>query len=53
MVVIKLKPKILTDDNQLTSEQVKKAMEDSKLNEFYEPLYDDQKNIKNNSRSNV
>ena len=26
--------------------QVKKAMEDSKLNDFYEPLYDDQKNIR-------
>jgi penicillin-binding protein 2 len=42
----KIQPKILTDDNQLTSEQVKKAMEDSKLNDFYEPLYDDQKNIR-------
>jgi penicillin-binding protein 2 len=28
----KITPKILTDDNQLTSEQVKKAMQDSKLN---------------------
>jgi penicillin-binding protein 2 len=42
----KIQPKILTDDNQLTSEQVKKAMEDSKSNDFYEPLYDDQKNIR-------
>jgi len=42
----KIKPKILTDDNQLTSEQVKKAMQDSKLNDSYDPLYDDQKNIK-------
>ena len=42
----KIKPKILTDDNQLTSEQVKKAMQDSKTNYFYTPLYDDQKNIK-------
>ena len=41
----KIKPKILTDDNQLTSEQVKKAMENSRLNNFYEPLYNDQKNI--------
>ena len=42
----KIQPKILTDDNELTSEQVKKAMQDSKLNNSYEPLYDDQKNIK-------
>ena len=42
----KIQPRILTDDNQLTSEQVKKAMQDSKLNDFYEPLYDDQKNIR-------
>ena len=42
----KIKPKILTDDNQLTSEQVKKAIQDSKINYFYTPLYDDQKNIK-------
>ena len=42
----KIKPKILTDDNQLASEQVKKAMQDSKINYFYTPLYDDQKNIK-------
>jgi penicillin-binding protein 2 len=42
----KITPKILTDDNQLTSEQVKKAMQDSKLNDFYEPLYNDKKNIK-------
>ena len=42
----KITPKILTDDNQLTSEQVKKAMEDSKLNNNYEPLYNDQRNIK-------
>ena len=42
----KIKPKILTDDNQLASEQVKKTMQDSKINYFYTPLYDDQKNIK-------
>ena len=42
----KIKPKILTDDNQLTSEQVKKAMRDSNLNSSYVPLYDDQKNIR-------
>jgi len=42
----KIKPKILTDDNRLTSEQVTKAMESSKLNNFYEPLFLNQKNIK-------
>ena len=42
----KITPKILTDDNELTSEQVKKAMLDSKINNSYEPLYDDQKNIR-------
>ena len=42
----KIKPKILTDDNQLTSEQVTKAMESSKLNNLYEPLFLNQKNIK-------
>ena len=42
----KIKPKILTDDNQLTSEQLKKAMQATSLNEFNIPLYDDQKNIK-------
>ena len=41
----KITPKILTDDNQLTSEQVKKAMQNSKLNDFYEPLYNDKRNI--------
>ena len=42
----KIQPKILTDDNELTSKQVKKAMQDSKINNSYEPLYDDQKNIR-------
>ncbi len=42
----KIKPKILTDDNELTSKQVKKAMEDSNLNNLYIPLFDNQKNIK-------
>ena len=42
----KIKPKILTDDNQLTSEQVIKALENSKLNNLYEPLFLNQKNIK-------
>ncbi|MDC1282032.1 penicillin-binding protein 2 [Pelagibacteraceae bacterium] len=42
----KIKPKILTDDNQLTSVQVKKAMQDSNLNNLYIPLFNKQKNIK-------
>ena len=42
----KIKPKILTDDNELTSKQIKKAMEDSNLNNSYIPLFDNQKNIK-------
>ena len=42
----KIKPKILTDDNELTSKQIKKAMEDSNLNNLYTPLFDNQKNIK-------
>jgi penicillin-binding protein 2 len=42
----KITPKILTDDNQLTSEQIKKAMQDSKSNNFYKPLYDNQRNIR-------
>ena len=42
----KIKPKILTDDNQLTSEQIIKDIENSKLNNLYEPLFLNQKNIK-------
>ncbi|MDA9650500.1 penicillin-binding protein 2 [Candidatus Pelagibacter sp.] len=42
----KIKPKILTDDNQLTSEQVKKAMQDSDIKKPYISLFDDKKNIK-------
>ena len=42
----KIKPKILTDDNQLTSEQIIKAIENSKSNKLYEPLFLNQKNIK-------
>ena len=42
----KIKPKILTDDNELTSKQIKIAMEDSNLNNLYIPLFDNQKNIK-------
>ena len=41
-----IKPKILTDDNQLKSEEIKKALQESNLNNSYEPLYNDQKNIK-------
>ena len=41
----KIKPKILTDDNELTSKQIKKAMKDSNLNNLYIPLFDNQKNI--------
>jgi penicillin-binding protein 2 len=42
----KITPKILTDDNQLTSEQIKKTIQESKLNDYYKPLFDDQRNIK-------
>ena len=38
-------PKILTDDNQLTSEQVKKAMQNNNFDKPYIPLFDDAKNI--------
>ena len=41
----KVTPKILTDDNQLTSEQVKKAMQNNKFDVPYIPLFDDAKNI--------
>tara|TARA_B100001093_G_scaffold244190_1_gene233833 strand:- start:285 stop:806 length:522 start_codon:yes stop_codon:yes gene_type:complete len=42
----KIRPKILTDDNQLTSAQVKKAMQDSNLDNSYTSLFEDQKNIR-------
>ena len=42
----KIIPKILTDDNLFTSSEVKKAMQDSDLNETYIPLFNDRKNIK-------
>ena len=42
----KIKPKILTDDNQLTSEQIIKSIENRKSNNLYEPLFLNQKNIK-------
>ena len=41
----KVTPKILTDDNQLTSEQVKKAMQNNKFDVPYIQLFDDAKNI--------
>ena len=42
----KIKPKILTDENQITSEQVKKAMKENNINKSYQPLFDNFKNIK-------
>ena len=42
----KIKPKILTDDNQLTTEQIIKAIQNSKSKNLYEPLFLNQKNIK-------
>jgi penicillin-binding protein 2 len=43
----KIKPKILTDDNQLTSEQVKKVIEENKTNDStYISLFSDPRNIK-------
>ena len=42
----KIKPKILTNDNLLTSSKVNKAMQDSDLNQTYIPLFNDRKNIK-------
>ena len=42
----KIRPKILTYDTQLTSEQVKMAMKDSKENDNYIPLFNDRKNIR-------
>ena len=42
----KVKPKILTDDNQLTSEQIKKAMKDSGISNSYEALSSNPNNIK-------
>ncbi len=42
----KIKPRILTDDNQLTSEKVKMAMQTGELNNSDTPLFNNQKNIK-------
>ena len=42
----KITPKILTDDNQLTSEQVKRAMLNNSNEKPFEKLFKDQKNIK-------
>ncbi|MDA7576507.1 penicillin-binding protein 2 [Candidatus Pelagibacter sp.] len=42
----KITPKVLTNDNQLTSEQIKKAIQDNSLKKPYTPLFDNVKNIK-------
>jgi penicillin-binding protein 2 len=42
----KITPKILTDDNQLTSEQVKRAMLRNNNDKPFEKLFKEQKNIK-------
>jgi penicillin-binding protein 2 len=43
----KIKPKILTDDNQLTTEQIKKVIKENKLNRGnYTSLFKDPRNIK-------
>ncbi len=42
----KIKPKILTDDNELTSEQVKEVIKENKLNNNYVSLFKDPRNIK-------
>ena len=42
----KITPKILTDDNQLTSEQVKRAMLNNHNDKPFEKLFKEQKNIK-------
>ncbi len=42
----KIKPKILTDDNQLNSDQVKEVIKDSNSNNSYVSLFKDPRNIK-------
>ena len=43
----KIKPKILTDDNQLTSEQIREVIKENKLNRInYISLFKDPRNIK-------
>jgi penicillin-binding protein 2 len=42
----KIKPKILTDDNQLTSDQIKEVIKDNNLINSYIPLFKDPRNIK-------
>jgi penicillin-binding protein 2 len=43
----RIKPKILTDDNQLTTEQIKKVIKENKLNRNnYISLFKDPRNIK-------
>ena len=41
-----IRPKIIVDNDPLTLEQVKKAMKEQKLNNPYNKLFKDQKNIK-------
>tara|TARA_B100001093_G_scaffold395517_1_gene382441 strand:+ start:2037 stop:3941 length:1905 start_codon:yes stop_codon:yes gene_type:complete len=42
----KITPKILTDDNQLTSEQVKRVINENRSNNSYVSLFKDPRNIK-------
>ncbi len=42
----KIRPKILTDDNELTSEQVKEVIKENKLKNNYVSLFKDPRNIK-------
>ncbi len=42
----KIKPKILTNDNQLTSDQIKEVIKDNNLTNSYIPLFKDPRNIK-------
>tara|TARA_B100000902_G_scaffold50120_1_gene56896 strand:+ start:2107 stop:4011 length:1905 start_codon:yes stop_codon:yes gene_type:complete len=42
----KIKPKILTDDNQLTSDQIKEVIKKNKSNNEYISLFKDPRNIK-------
>ena len=42
----KIKPKILTDDNQLTSEEIKDVIKNKNINRTYISLFKDPRNIK-------
>ena len=42
----KIKPKILTNDNQLTSDQIKEVIKDNNSTNSYIPLFKDPRNIK-------